>query len=213
MAEKLTTLAKRLRPFIISQAMAAASAGAIVNEINKIILFPSAAVPAIFYPKTAAGLTAALAAATATQEVRINGPCTLTGNFTIPAGVELRANPLYLTTIVGTISTGANSYMENLTIAAVANDANALYGVTGPATGSAYLVNCNISAIQSGAGNAYAVGAVNGSGIGNGNIYAENCYLSGSSVSGSGYAGRSTAGLIYSKWNDYNFTTDRWVMV
>lgn len=210
MPQSLDNLIRHLKPYWLDSAAAIAGI-----ELNKIILFPSGTVPAVFYSKTAAGLTAALAAAASTQEVRINGPCTLTGNFIIPAGVELRANPLYLTTIIGTISTGANSYMENLTIAAVANDANALYGVTGPATGSAYLVNCNISAIQSGAGNAYAVGAINGTSSGNGNLYVDDCKLFGDSVGGMGYAGRSIAGYLYVTGNTRGAigSTDRFTTV
>lgn len=208
MPQSLDNLIRHLKPYWLDSA--AATVGI---ELNKIILFPSATTPAIFYSKTAAGLLAALAAVTAGSEVRINGPCTLTGNFTIPAGAELRANPLYLTTIIGTISTGANSYMENLTIAAVANDANALYGVTGPTSGAAYLINCNISAIQSGAGNAYAVGAVNGTLFGDGHLYCDDCKLYGSSVGGSGYGGRSTRGNLYVTGNTRGVfgSTDRFI--
>jgi hypothetical protein len=191
MPQSLDNLIRHLKPYWLDSAAAIAGI-----ELNKIILFPSTTTPAIFYSKTAAGLAAALIAVTAGSEVRINGPCTLTGDFEIPAGAELRANPLFITTIVGTITMNESSYMENLTIAAVANDANALYGVIGPQTGTAKIKKCHITATQSGAGNAYAIGATRGASSGNGNLDVKKSYLNGISVGGSGYAARSTRGKI-----------------
>lgn len=207
MPQSLDNLIRHLKPYWLDSAAAVTGI-----ELNKIILFPSATTPAIFYSKTAAGLTAALLAVTAGSEVRINGPCTLTGDFTIPADTELRANPLFITTIIGTITTNPDSYIENCNIAAVANDANDLYGIIGPQTGTAYIRNCNISAIQSGAGNAYALGATRGLTINVGNIDVQYSKLYGSSVGGSGYDGRSTAGFIYSRHNRYSAGTARWVL-
>lgn len=227
MAEKLTTLAKRLRPFIIGQAAAVAATGGIMTEGpgidllgsaiglggDTILLYHTGGNPVTEYALTLAGLTAALAAMTTGEWVRINAACTITGNITIPTGGELRADSHNQITIVGQITTNSNSKLIGIKVANIANDANALYGVVGPSSGSAYLSNCDISSIQSGAGNAYAVGAINGLTVGNGNLYVDDCKLYGSSVGGSGYGGRSTRGYLYVTGNTRGVygSTDRFI--
>lgn len=226
MAEKLTTLAKRLRPFILGQVAAAAGAGGVMTEGpgidllgsaigfggDSILLYHVSGNPVTEYALTAAGLTAGLGVITSGEWLRINGACSLTGNFTLPAGCELKADSLDQVTIIGTVTLNDDSRITNLKIANVANDANVLYGVVGPQTGTAYILNCDISAIQSGAGNAYALGATRGLTINVGNIDVQYSKLYGSSVGGSGYDGRSTAGFIYSRHNRYSAGTARWVL-
>lgn len=211
MAEKLTTLAKRLRPFIQGQVGAISTTGALMQEgpgidlIGNIIglggdtvlLYHTAGNPVTEYALTFAGISSALAIATTGEWVRINAACTISGDIDIPAGVELRADSMGQITVIGKITAGNNSKLTNITVANVANSANELYGVVGPTSGSAYLSNCDISAIQSGSGNAYAVGAINGLTANNGNIYCDDCKLYGSSVGGDGYGGRSTRGNLY----------------
>ena len=92
MAEKLTSLAKRLRPFIAGQIsnMIASSIILSPNELNKIIYLPLTGA-AVLYTKTAANLTTALAGSSDGEIVQINGPCTLAGDFSVPVGVVLRS--------------------------------------------------------------------------------------------------------------------------
>jgi len=225
--ERLTTLAKRLRPFFGGQIGAMAAAGALMDEgpgidlIGKVIgfggdtvlVYHTAGNPVTEYAFTAVGLAAALAAATSGEWVRINAAGSITGNFTVPAGVVLITDSQIQTTIIGTITLGAGAVIFNLNIAAVANDANALYGVLGSTGAVSYLFDCNVHATQSGAGNAYAVGAINGHAVGDGDVYVYRCRLHGISVGGSGYAARSTAGL-FKMWHGSAYgSTARWVQV
>jgi len=215
MAEKLTTLAKRLRPFILGQMTDVAGSGAwsIIAglEINKIIRLPLTGA-AVFYDKTGANLTTALGLLNAGEIVMAHGPCTLTGDFTIPAGCSLICLDRAMITIAGQITLENGALIYNVHVAETANDADNIYGVVGPASGEAYILYCDISAIQSGAGNAYAIGATRGLTTNNGDLIVRHSRLYGSSVSGDGYAGRSIKGRIYSRHNDYYGSTDRWVL-
>lgn len=227
MAEKLTTLAKRLRPFIQGQVGAISTTGALMQEGpgidligntiglggDTVLLYHIGGNPVTEYVLTYAGLTAALAVATTGEWVRINAACTITGDINIQAGVELQADSRAQVTIIGQVSMGTNSRLTRITVANAANSANALYGVVGPASGSAYLHDCDISAIQNGAGNAYAVGAINGTTTGNGHLYVDDCKLYGLSVSGDGYGGRSTRGNLYITGNTRGVygSTDRFI--
>lgn len=102
MAEKLTSLAKRLRPFINGQVSAIAATGAYMtegpdidlvgNRIGRggdtILLFDSSGAPVAEFAMSAAGFTAALAAATS-GDVIVLPAGTIAGNHTIPAGVTV----------------------------------------------------------------------------------------------------------------------------
>lgn len=227
MAEKLTTLAKRLRPFIIGQTTAVAVSGGYVGEGpgidligylvglggDSVLRYHTGGDPVTEFPLTFAGLSAALATATTGEWIRINSPCTITGDIDVPIGVELRADSRGQVTIIGEVSLNSNSKLTKITVANAANSASALYGVVGPTSGSAYLSDCDISSIQSGSGNAYAIGAINGLVINNGNIYCDDCKLYGSSVGGSGYGGRSTRGYLYVTGNTRGVygSTDRFI--
>src|SRR5512139_2336651 len=97
MTEKLTTLAKRLRPFLAGQVQAMAGAGVLMTEGpdidiigqtigrggDMILLFDSGGNPVAEYAATGAGLIAALAAATSGDIVEI------------PALTITIANPTY----------------------------------------------------------------------------------------------------------------------
>ena len=205
MPQSLSRLIMHLKPYWLDDAAAVAGI-----ELNKIILFPLAG-PAVFYDKDAAGLTAALGAAQAGEIVMIHGPCTLTDDFTVPSEVVLLALARHEITLAGTVYLGESSVIYNLAITATANDANDLYGVVGPTAGTGYIYYCDISAVQSGAGNAYAIGATRGLTTNNGDLVIRHSKLHGESTSGDGYAGRSTRGRIYSRHNDYYGSTDRWV--
>src|SRR5512139_1875432 len=188
--EKLTSLAKRLRPFILgymSLSISSVYTAQILGELNRIIYFPITGA-AILYTKTAANLATALAGCSSGEFVTIFGPCTLAGDFNIPEGAVLRAHEKYQTTIQGTITLGNGSRIKYLNITETANDAIAHYGVLNSQSGTSYIDECQVTVTQSGAGNAYAVGAINGLSTGDGAVMVNRSYLYGTSVSGSGYA-------------------------
>lgn len=204
MTQSLSYLIQRLKPYWLQ-----AGGAAFGWEINKIIYLPIAGA-AVTYDKTAANLTIALAGMAAGEIVQIHGPCTLADDFTIPADTCLMGIGPEIE-LQGTITLGDGSIVYNLDIAAAANDANALYGVSGPTTGTAYLFDCKVTATQSGAGSAYAVGCVNGAYYGAGNVHVYRCRLNGVSVGGSGYAARSTYGE-FKMWHGSAYgSTARWV--
>ena len=210
MAERLTTLAKRLRPFIAGMVGNMASGGAFVTEGpgidivgqtvglggDTILLYDSSGSPVAEYAASAAGLTAALGAATTGDIVIIDYPGTITGDFSIPATVMLTSHSRYQVTIVGQVTLNDDSTIYNLTVANQANSAAVIYGVVGPVTGSANIMLCDVSARQAGAGNAYAIGATRGASLNNGNLVVQDCYLFGDSTGGDGYAARSLRGKV-----------------
>lgn len=178
---------------------------------DTILLYNNDGTPVEEFAATAAGLADGLLAVDSGQWLRINTACSITLDFTLPAGVELRGDSKLQITIIGQVTLGDGAKLSHLTIANAANDANDLYGVQGPTSGTAYIDMCDISATQAGAGNAYAVGAVNALYTGNGNIEVRRCKLNGTSVGGSGYAGRSTRGKLY-VWHSIAYgSTARWV--
>src|SRR3990167_7244153 len=130
---------------------------------------------------TAAGLTAALAAATSGDVVQLPAG-TLSGNNTVPAGVTLAGMDRRKTILSGQITLGNGSVLVNLGVTRTANDANALYGALGPATGgTAYILNSDITCTQSGSGTAAGL-ALQG-----GNVYTWLWDLSPARTRGSGY--------------------------
>ena len=208
MPQSLSNLIMHLKPYWLDGASAVMGI-----ELNKIIHYPLVG-SAVFYDKTAAGLTSALAAATAGEIVQIHGPCALTGNFTVPDGAGLIGMERDDIQITGYVTLGEGSLIYNTKVYYSASSAGAVYGVQGPTIGTAYIYYCDITAINSGAGNAYAIGAINGTTVDDGNIIIRHSKLYGSATGGgSGYAGRSINGKIYSRHNDYYGSTDRWALV
>jgi hypothetical protein len=212
--EKLTSLAKRLRPFILGQmdqSITSVYTAVILAELNRIIYFPIVG-GAVLYTKTAANLAIALAGCSSGEWVTIFGPCTLAGDFNIPAGAVLRAHDQYQVTIQGTITLGNGSRIENLSIEKTANSAADIYGVLNSQSGTSYIKDCEVLVTQSGAGNAYALGAINGLSIGDGGVEVHDTFLSGTSVGGSGYAVRSTRGIVKLWGTERNYgSTARYV--
>jgi len=104
--EKLTTLARRLRPFLTAQVAALISGGAVTEgpdidlvtisggvQVGRggdtILLFDSAGSPVAEYAATGAGLTAALAAATSGDIVFLPAANITGGPWTVASGVFL----------------------------------------------------------------------------------------------------------------------------
>ena len=163
---------------------------------DTVLVYKSDGSPVIEFPSDLYGIGQALAAATSGDVVFLDKVGTITGDITVGPGIELRSRSRKENTLVGKITLDQDASINNLTVANVANSAAELYGVIGPVAGTAYILFCNVSATQSGAGNAYAIGATRGASLNNGNIKVQYSYLNGISVGGDGYAARSTRGII-----------------
>jgi hypothetical protein len=70
--------------------------------------------------------------------------------------------------LTGQITGAADAKLECLSVTRAANDASKLVAVVAPASGALYIDNCDLSAVQSGAGTGYAVQ------VGNGDVYIYN---------------------------------------
>jgi len=138
---------------------------------DTILLFDSSGNPVAEYVLTSAGLTAALAAATAGDIITLPA-CTIAGDHTIPATVHVVGLARFGVILTGQVTGGTGASLENCCITRTANDANVLYGVVAPATGTFYLSHVNVLVTQAGAGNAAAIYSNAG-----GDVEAWNCSL------------------------------------
>jgi len=225
--EKLTTLARRLRPFFTNQVSSLISGGAVSEgpdidlvstsggvQVGRggdtIITFDDGGNPVAEYAATSTGFGLALAGGA--PVVWLYG-YTITGNHTIPAGYHVIGNQRDTSILSGLITLSSGSTLTNLSVIRTANDANTLIGVGGPGTGTGYLYGCRVACTQSGAGASYAVAARAGLSVNQGDIKIYRCELEATSVSGDGYCGISSAGRLYVYHSRADvFTTDRWLV-
>lgn len=134
MAEKLTSLAKRLRPFINGQVGAIASTGAYMQEGpgidlvgnkiglsgDSILLYKSNGDPIAEYPATEAGINSAFAAAVAGNVIVFpdNIVIAVTAGKSMPAGVSVTGANLSFSGFAGTaITMTTGSDLSNFNIA------------------------------------------------------------------------------------------------
>ena len=184
----ITTLAKALEPFLLQIVRMAPSASATL--LNRIILIPSGSGDPSVYPKTSAGLNSASTAAASGDKIYFP-PCTIGSDHTFADGVEYwgaRKN----TILTGKI-TALAAVLHNLSITRTANDANELTSLEIASNISPIIFNCDISIVQSGAGNAYGVKVSSGTG----QPRLEYCNIDAQSVGGNGigvYHHEETAG-------------------
>lgn len=163
---------------------------------DTVLLVDSSGLPVAEFLATDAGLTAALAAATAGDTVLLHD-ATITGNHSVPAGVTLAGFDRRHSILTGALTGGDEAIVANLSILLAANDGSDLVAVAGPVsqTETLRLYDCVIEATQAGAGNCYALD-VNGLGT----IFSWGCEISGQaagvgSVGGQGYAVRAETGV------------------
>ena len=134
------------------------------------------------YSADASGFTSANTDASSGDVIWVP-PCTVTGNYTIAAGVKVVGASRYATIFSGQITGGASSSIENLSINRTADIADTIKGVIDPSSGTFRIHSCDVTVIQAGAGDARAISAeTNGTTV---NVW--NSYLYGSSGSGSGH--------------------------
>jgi len=188
--DKVTELARRLEPFtlrMIRDVIGAQNATGTGGSQFNILLYDTSATKIRSFSATAAGLTAALAAAASGDVVWLPAG-TIPGDHTIAVPVVGASRTRSI--LSGKITIAANGVLSNLSVIRTANDANDLIGVESAA--ECYIYNCNVSCVQSGAGNVYGVKAITG-----GNISILDSWLSGHSTGGSGYSVFSSGGDIH----------------
>ncbi len=123
---------------------------------DTILLYDSGGNPVAEYAATSAGLDLASAAATAGDVVLIPA-VTIDGNHTLAAGVTYHGLGRRATVLTGQITLSNGTTLQGLSVTRTANDANTLIAVVGPSSGTAYVYDCDISALQAGAGVGYAL--------------------------------------------------------
>ena len=155
-----------------------------------ILLYYADGSPAAEFAATGAGLTAALAAAASGDVLWLPANAGISGDVTVPAGVTVMGLSRGRSILTGKITLAAGANLCNLSVLRTANDGNDLIGVESAA--ESYIYACNISCIQSGAGNAMAVRATTG-----GDIDIFDSWLTGTSVGGAGYSAFAFSGCIH----------------
>lgn len=124
---------------------------------DTILLYDSGGAPVAEFAATDAGLTAALAAATAGDVVELPAVTITGGPWTVANGT-LRGHSRFGSVLDGQVTLSDGTEMENLTIRRTANDSTTIYGVVCPvAPGAACVTNCTIRVVQNGAGDGYGI--------------------------------------------------------
>lgn len=161
-----------------------------VNDDYLILLYDVSAEKIKDYSYSASGLAGANMAA-ASGDVIFIPPGTLTGNYTVKAGVAWVGLSRAKTILTGCITGAADSCIERLSIVRTANDAADLIGVEGQASGTFYVKDCDVTVTQSGAGLACGL-RQNAAGL----VMVWNTLLDGTSTGGDGYGSYRTDGAI-----------------
>jgi hypothetical protein len=152
----ITTLARRLKPFIMSTAMATAAGQAV-----KIIVHHRDGAPAEYFDVTDEGWDLA-AAACRVYDTIVSPPASYSSAHTVPGSVGYWGHGPGPTVHTAALTFSANSLGMDLRVAVSANDANEAIGIVGPATGTAWINRVSVDVTQAGAGNATGVKAGEG---------------------------------------------------
>lgn len=182
------SLWRDLRWIRASMTQVALPPGSTANEWANIILIRAATATSAVFPVTAAGLTAALAAASSGDMVWIP-PSTLADDFVIPAGVGVTSMG-NKTILEGQVTLNANTHLYSIILLKSYNEAGTVTGVIGPASGTAYLDDTSVKITNTGAGDVHAVAVSEG-----GNIEIWVCDINGNAAgAGDGYGIVQTSG-------------------
>lgn len=108
---------------------------------DTILLYDSGGNPVREYAATSAGLDSATAAAASGDVIWIPA-CEISGDHTLAAGVEYVGLGRAKTILTGQITMGASSVLSTLTVSRTGSSTT--IGVLGPASGKAYVYNCDL---------------------------------------------------------------------
>jgi len=174
MGEKLTDLAKRLRPFLHGAGIPAIFAGAEGPGIDipagtgviglggdTILLCQSDGDPVGEFAATDAGLELASAAAASGDVIKLPA-CTIAGAHTLTAGVAYKGIAIDQTILTGTITGASGASLHHCSVTVAANTSGYAYGVYGPSSGIFELWFVLINVTQAGAGSGVALGIDDG---------------------------------------------------
>lgn len=150
---------------------------------NKILLYSGGGAVVAEYTATSAGLDLASAAAAAGDVVWMPAR-SISGDHSLTAGVRYIGVSRWASVLTGQITLGVNTTLEICSVTRTANSASVLTGVIGPSSGTARVRDCDVTCVQSGGGNAFAVSVED-----SGDVEVWGSYLYGSSGSGAGYGG------------------------
>lgn len=169
---------------------------------DTILQFSSLWQPVAEFDPSDAGMVAVLTSVMSGDMIMLPvGIIPLTSAHVVPAGVTILGfgpeTCAFDLSGGGDITLGNASRLHNLTFEGSLSSASDFYGVKGPIQGTSYIDHCWIVVENTGAGNAYAIGAINGFTSADGSMQVRYSHLYGSSIGGDGYGGRSTRGVIY----------------
>jgi hypothetical protein len=153
------------------------------------------------YEFSAGGLNEAGTDAAVGDKIEITGAGEIEGEITLADQVIYESSRSVIFT--STITSGYATRLIDFVVKVVSDDSEDCIGIIGGETGTCKIIHCDVSAIQSGSGNAYAISAQNGGGF-----TCEHCNLYGSSAGGDGYAGRSLSGKIIVHGGKVSGSTD-----
>jgi hypothetical protein len=142
----ITTLARRLKPFIMSTAEATAASQAV-----KIVVHHRDGAPAEYFDVTDAGWDLA-AAACRDYDTMVSPPALYSAAHTVPANVTYWGHGPGPTLHTATLTYSAGSIGMDHILIISANDANEAIGIAGPATGTAWLNRVSVEVTQAGSG-------------------------------------------------------------
>jgi hypothetical protein len=149
----ITTLARRLKPFIMSTAMAAEASQAV-----KIVVYHRDGAPAEYFDVDDTGWDLA-AAACRDYDTMVSPPALYSAAHTVPANVTYWGHGPGPTLHTATLTYSAGSIGMDHIIIISADDANEAVGVVGPATGTAWINRVSVGVTQAGAGDTTGVKA------------------------------------------------------
>jgi hypothetical protein len=140
------------------------------------------------------------------DKIEVMGAGELVGDLYLTAQVEYIGSKNII--VSGSIFGADGAILSGFTIKKSSNGTDDLFAVDAPSAGVFWMYNCDATAFQEGSGNAYGLNASQG-----GNIQAIGCNVTGISLGGSGYAGRSINGKIRAKGGGKYYGSTDWFLI
>jgi hypothetical protein len=173
----------------------------VLTSFGQIILFREGGVRGEIYEFSGTGMENALYDAVSGDKIVVSGAGELSGSFILGENIEcvgsksaILTSPVYMS---------ASSTLSGFSIFVTADSSDSVFGISGPNYSTARIIECDIQVRQSGSGNAFGISVHTGGGV-----IAEDCVVTGISIYGDGYAGRSISGTLEVHGGKYSGSTD-----